>query len=79
MRVRAEMLSNGEDEISEVIDERALKARAQASVPTDSRVRGLGWLLDKLRPQDRVWVVLALIVLVGGVLWRGGAIAQLWP
>lgn len=47
--------------------------------PTDPRVRGLGWLLDKLPEKHRVWVVLALIVLVGVVLWRGGAIAQLWP
>lgn len=49
--------------------------------PADPRVRGLGWLLEKFRPQDRVWVALALIVLLGLALWRGvvGAIAQLWP
>lgn len=79
LRVRAEMQSMGEDEISEVIDERALKARSKTSVPADARVRGLGWLLDKLPEKHRVWVVLALIALVAVTVWRGGALAKLWP
>jgi hypothetical protein len=36
LRVRAEMQSMGEDEISEVIDERALKARAAKTEPPPS-------------------------------------------
>lgn len=42
IRVRAEMQSMGEDEISEVIDERALKARAKKSTSPPSGVIGKG-------------------------------------
>ena len=74
------MLSNGEDEISEVNDERALKARAKASAPpSDARVRGLIAVLRELPPVGRVLVVLALIALVAATVWRGGALASLWP
>lgn len=49
MRVRAEMQSMGEDEISEVIDERALKARAsKTEAPPSGVLERLGWFALQL-------------------------------
>lgn len=49
LRVRAEMQSMGEDEISEVIDERALKARAsKTEAPPSGVLERLGWFALQL-------------------------------
>lgn len=78
-RARAEMNSNGEDEISEVIDERALKARASKTEapPSGSNQRFALAVLDRIQPAwlRAVVVVVALLIFaglaVGGVKLSG--------
>lgn len=71
LRVRAEMQSMGEDEISEVIDERALKARAQKTeAPSSGLARVASPVVAVLRAITGPYQLLALALLVAAfVAW----------
>lgn len=80
LRVRAEMLSNGEDEISEVIDERALKARAAKSSnpPSGSNQRFALAVLDRIQPPWLRAVVVVVALLIFAALAVGGVKLSGW-
>jgi hypothetical protein len=61
LKVRAELRSAGEEELSDVIEREAHSRRA-ASVPAPAR--GLAAILDKLPPWGRVIVLVVLIAAV---------------
>lgn len=73
LEVRAEMRSNpDEEEDSTVIEQRTLeRTKPPGSVPAPAR--GIGYVLDKIPPGQRVWVVLILalvfVALAGGSGW----------
>lgn len=47
--------------------------------PPNERLRPLAWLLSGVPKEHRVWVILALIALLGVSVWKGGGLAGLWP
>ena len=64
------MLSNGEDEISEVIDERALKARAsKTEAPPSGVLERLGWFaISVVRAITGPYQLLGLALLVAAFI-----------
>jgi hypothetical protein len=66
--VRAEMLSNGEDEISEVIDERALKARAAKTEPPSGLAKFASPVVAVVRVITGPYQLLGLALLVAAFI-----------